>query len=189
MANVLFHGGSVIESPRLQVVFAGDRWDAASRQSILQVARDLSSDPRFVELSRYGSRMAAMAVDGRQIGDRESGPLARRASAPRASIDLAFSGQGLTDLDVQRLLAGAVEAGRLQQSDENVITVVVVDDGIDLAAGTTRDWQSYHSLFHPTELGMPYVVVRNLADLSALREAFFASVARAIINPAGDAWY
>ena len=27
------------------------------------------------------------------------------------------------------------------------------------------------------------------ADRSALREAFFASVARAIINPAGDAWY
>jgi hypothetical protein len=65
----------------------------------------------------------------------------------------------------------------------------MVDDGIDLAVGTTRDWQSYHSLFHPTELAMPYVVVRNLADRSALREALFASVARAIVNPAGDAWY
>lgn len=176
IANALFHGGAVIESPRLQFVFAGDRWDAASRQAILQLARGLSSDPRFSELTKYGTKAMALAVS-------ESGRLARRAGTQRDAGDL------LTDLDVQRMLAGAVEAGRLQQFDENVITVVVVDNDAELAVGTTRDWQSYHSLFHPSELAMPYVVVRNLADRDALREALFASVARAIVNPAGDAWY
>lgn len=183
IAGILFHGGAVIESPRLQIVFAGERWDAASREQILQLARSLSADARFAGLERYGTRAIAMAVDGRQIGE------PRRASAPRAPVSLALSGNGLTDLDVQRMLADAVETGRLQQFDDNAITVVVVDDGVDLAVGTTRDWQSYHSLFHPTELAMPYVVVRNVADRAALREALFASVARAIVNPAGDAWY
>ena len=189
IAGILFHGGAVIESPRLQIVFAGERWDAASRESILQLARGLSADARFAGLERYGTRAIAMAVDGRQIGDRDGGLPTRRASALGSPVSLTLSGNGLTDLDVQRMLADAVETGRLQQFDDNAITVVVVDDGVDLAVGTTRDWQSYHSLFHPTELGMPYVVVRNVADRAALREALFASVARAIVNPAGDAWY
>ena len=91
-----------------------------------------------------------------------------------------------TDLDVQRLLADAVAAGRIQHLDEDEITIVLVHSEAQLAVGTTRDWSSYHSLFHPTELGMPYVVVRAGPNL---RESLAASVLRSIIDPKGDGWY
>jgi hypothetical protein len=55
-----------------------------------------------------------------------------------------------------------------------------------LMVGATGDWRSYHSIFHPTELAMPYVVVRAGPDF---REAMFSSVVRAIIDPRGDGWY
>jgi len=166
IANILFHGGAVIEHPRLQIVFAGN-FDESSRASVLQIARGINARLRFDELERYGMRNQSLATSVSSVEEPVSG----------------------NDLDVQRMLANAVEGGRLQQIDENAITVVVLDANADVAVGTTRDWLSYHSLFHPTELGMPYVVVRNVADRDAFREALLASVARTIVNPAGNAWY
>jgi hypothetical protein len=184
IANILFHGGSVIERPRMQFVFVGDRWYSPAKQSILQIGRGLSSDARFAELAKYGVVTSGMAVDGLQL-DR---PFARGLnSMSLRTVDVAPGGTDLTDLDVQRLLADAVDEGRLQPDPEQIV-VVVLDEKTDVAVGTTRDWSSYHSLFHPTDQAMPYVVVRNVADSGNLREALFASVARAIVNPAGDAW-
>jgi hypothetical protein len=183
IANILFHGGVVIENPRMQIVFVGDHFDAASRESVLRMARGISSDLRYAELERYGVRATGMAVDARQIADRESGRLGTRALA------LAAPHTDLNDLDIQRLLADAVADGRLQLTDDDAITVVVLDPALDVAVGTTRDWTSYHSLFHPTERAMPYVVVRNVADGAAFRESLYASVMRTIVNPAGNGWY
>jgi hypothetical protein len=162
-ADVLFHGGPVIEQPRLRVIFAGSRWTASERFDILNAARSLSSDARFASLERYGVRTTGMPVEAR--------------------FERSFEANN--DLDVQRFLATAVENG-LQHVDENVINIIVVHPDTALAVGTTTDWTSYHSLFHPTELGMPYVVVRAGDDI---RESMFASVARAIINPDGSGWF
>ena len=95
----------------------------------------------------------------------------------------------MNDLDVQRLLATALDEGRIQHTSSDVLTIVMLDPGAQLAAGPTRDWQSYHSLFHPTELAMPYVVVRGGLDAAALHDSLVASVFRALVNPAGDGWY
>lgn len=70
----------------------------------------------------------------------------------------------VTDLDVQRALAGEVEAGRVQHVDPNVIYVVMLDESMQPSVGGTRDWLSYHSQFHPTELPLRYVVVRGGLD-------------------------
>lgn len=161
--DVLYHGGAVIEQPRLRVVFAGNL-DAATRASAIAAARALTFDARNRELERYGIRTAAVTID---------------------SEDTVLD-SGANDLDVQRLLARAVESGRIQHLDENVITIVVVPAEAQIAVGTTTDWSSYHSLFHPTELAMPYVVVKAGPSL---RDAMFASVARAMINPKSDGWY
>ena len=163
--EVLYHGGSVIEQPRLRVVFAG-AVDAATKTSATAAARALTFDRRTGELERYGVRTAAVTIDSDDV-----------ATGLPADAN---------DLDVQRLLANAVESGRIQHLDENVITVVVVPADAHIAVGTTTDWSSYHSLFHPTEVGMPYVVVKGGPTL---RDAMFASVARAMIDPKGDGWY
>lgn len=164
-SEVLYHGGAVIEQPRLRVVFAGEV-DAATKASAVAAARALTSDRRTGELERYGVRTAGVTIDSYDT-----------------AVD--FSGDA-TDLDVQRMLANAVGSGRIQHLDENVITVVVVPADAHIAVGTTTDWSSYHSLFHPTELGMPYVVVKAG---STLRDSMLASVARAMIDPKGDGWY
>lgn len=170
IGDVYFHGGAVIEDPRLRVVFAGDHWSEGRQMlAILAAARGISADRRFAALDRYGVRTSGMMVESVILGD--------------------LRGGDLTDLDVQRFLADAVNEGRIQQVDENVVTIVVVDPDAALAVGTTRDWRSYHSQFHPNDLAMSYVVLRAEADPADLREAMFASVARALINPAGNGWF
>jgi hypothetical protein len=183
IANVLFHGGGVIEEPRIEVIFAGDTWDEASRNAVLNVARGLSSDARFADLGRYGVRTNGLAVDARQLrGDPKPMHL--------LSGSTQIAGQReMNDLDVQRALANAIEEGRIQQRDEDVLYIVMLDRNTSAAVGETRDWQSYHSQFHATELATSYVVVRGDLDAASMREAMFASVARAIINPAGNGWF
>lgn len=166
LGDVLHHGGGVIEHPRLFVVFAGEGWDGKTKASALSAARGISIDARFRELERYGVQTSAVTLDGSRV--------------------LEAAGEPANDLDVQRLLADAVAGGRIQHLDENAIVVVVVPDDSRIAVGRTADWTSYHSLFHPSELAMPYVVVRAGSDL---REAMFSSVVRAIIDPQGDGWY
>jgi hypothetical protein len=169
LGEVYFHGGPVVEDPRLRVVFVGDHWsEGRQARLILAAARSISADPRFPGLDRYGVRTSGMTVEHLVVGD--------------------LSGEG-NDLDVQRLLAEAVNEGRIQHLDENMVTIVVVDPDASLTIGTTRDWRSYHSLFHPTDLAMSYVVLRADPDVAAMREAMFASVARALINPAGNGWF
>ena len=65
----------------------------------------------------------------------------------------------------------------------------MLDASMQPSVGGTRDWRSYHSQFHPTELPMRYVVVRGGLDRTALREAIQSSLSRALVNPAGDGWY
>lgn len=164
LGELLFHGGPVIENPRIRVLFAGD-WSAEAQKGAIETARSIALDRRLVDLERYGVRSAGIALTG-------AGSVAADALS--------------NDLDVQRVLARAVESGSIQHVDEDVITIVLVPETAQLAVGTTTDWTSYHSLFHPTELGMPYVVVR---DGRNLREAMFSSLARAILSPRGDGWF
>jgi hypothetical protein len=187
IGDAWYHGGSVIDQPRMRVVFAASHLDDATRRAILQEVRSIGFQPRFGDLSRYGVESNGIALDDAI----EFSP--RHGERPGNGVTSVMSAEGFgadaTDLDVQRLLASAVESGRIQHREADVVTIVVVDDDAPLAVGTTRDWLSYHSLFHPTEVGMPYVVVRANRDLGTLREALFASVARALIDPAGDGWF
>jgi hypothetical protein len=187
IGDIFFHGGEVIENPRLEVVFLGEHWDDASKQPILQMARRISSDERFAQLARYGVTTSGLSIDSRQLeGDR--GPRREQSLVGRGS-QIGTERREMSDLDLQRDLATAIEAGRIQQHDENVVYLVVLDPSIDAAVGETRDWTSYHSQFHPTDLAMSYAVVRGGLTGDALREAMFASVARTLVNPAGNGWF
>lgn len=179
IGEVLYHGGAVIEQPRLRIVFAGDGWSEKERSMAIDAARSIAVDSRFAQLERYGVRTSTLTLD-------DDGARVRPARF-MAGSHVAESADALAnDLDVQRLLSNAVESGRIQHLDENVVTVVMVPADSKLLVGTTGDWSSYHSLFHPTELAMPYVVVKGGPSL---RESMFSSVARAIIDPSGDGWF
>jgi hypothetical protein len=65
----------------------------------------------------------------------------------------------------------------------------MLDPSMDSSIATDRDWQSYHSEFHPTDLAMRYVVARGSLEPAALRDAIRASVYRALVNPAGNGWF
>jgi hypothetical protein len=165
--DVLFHGGAVLEDPSIRVLFAG-AWTEEAQRSVLFAARQLSRDEAVRDLDRYGVRTFGFRVGAQPL------PLP--------------SGEVL-DLDVQRALAEAVESGRIQHVDPDAVYVVMLDASMQPSVGGTRDWLSYHSQFHPTELPMRYVVVRGGLDRVQQRDAIRASVARALVNPAGDGWY
>ncbi|HEY4642878.1 MAG TPA: hypothetical protein VII75_16170 [Thermoanaerobaculia bacterium] len=173
--EILFHGGPVIEHPRLRIVFAGDRWTDADKRAVTDVVRNINSDPQFDSLERYGVTNWGMQLEGRH-------PLPRNLQAGGVAPEM-------NDLDVQRLLASAVDEGRIQHVSPDVLTIVVLDRDTSLAVGRTRDWLSYHSQFHPSEVAMPYVVVRGGLAPEDFRASLAASVFRALVNPAGDGWF
>lgn len=167
MDDVLFHGGAVIEDPSVRVLFAGT-WADRDMRTALMAARMLDRDQEIRDLDRYGVR-----TFGFRVGS-------QRLTMPSGDV---------LDLDVQRALAAEVEAGRIQHVDPNAVYVVLLDASMQPSVGGTRDWLSYHSQFHPTELPMRYVVVRGGLDRAALQDALRASVSRALVNPEGNGWY
>ena len=168
IGDALFHGGAVVEDPSINVIFVGDHWDAAHRQPVIQAVRQINADSSFRDLDRYGVKTFGMRVNSLQV-----------SGAP----------QDVTDLDVQRLLASSIEAGRIQHLDENAIYLVMLDPQMDASVASDRNWLSYHSEFHPNDLSMRYVVARGKLEGSALRDAINASVYRALVNPAGNGWF
>lgn len=165
LGDALYHGGVVIESPSLHVVFLG-RPDAADARRVMTAARALSAGNGFRDLDRYGVKPFGMRVSMTELD-----------AAPAS----------MNDLDVQRALANAVEQGRIQHTDESTVYIVVLPRGTDAAVGETRDWLSYHSEFHPDDLAMPYVVVRGGID--DFDTALAASVYRALVSPSGNGWF
>ena len=163
--RVLHHGGAVIEDPAIHVITAGDR---GTVREDLEIAREFSSPHQLRMLDRYGVRNTGLRVSGTRFPS---------------------FGAAANDLDVQRALANAVETGHIQHVDRDTIYVVVMEAGTQLSIGTTTDFLSYNSVFHPTELPMRYVVVRGGLDPSLTRDAMHAGVARATVNPDGNGWY
>jgi hypothetical protein len=166
-SDVLFHGGAVIEDPSIRVLFAGN-WSLADQRPVLAAARQFSRDETVIDLDRYGVRTFGFRVGAQAL------PL------PAGDV---------LDLDIQRALVAEIEAGRIQHVDPDAVWVVMLDPTMQPSVGGTRDWLSYHSQFHPTEMPMRYVVVRGGLDAATQREAIRASLSRTLVNPAGDGWY
>jgi len=164
VGDVLFHGGAVLEDPSLHVLFAGNWSDDDMKPVTLTTRRDSSMQ----DLDRYGVRSFGIRASSRT---------------------LVMPGGEINDLDVQRALANEVEAGRIQHVDANAVYVVMLDSSANPSLGGSRDWLSYHSQFHPTELPMRYVVVRGGLDRATQSEAIHASLFRTMLNPAGDGWF
>lgn len=165
--DVLFHGGPVLEDPSIHYLFAG-AWPEQETRAAMLGARRFDRDETIRGLDRYGVRNFGLRF---------------------ASQRLPLQGGDVLDLDVQRALAAEVEAGRIQHVDPNAIYVVLLDDSAQPSVGGTRDWLSYHSQFHPTDLPLRYVVVRGGLDRAVREDAIRASVSRTLVNPAGDGWY
>jgi hypothetical protein len=168
IGDALFHGGAVVEDPSINVIFVGDHWDAAHRAPVIQAVRQINADANFRDLDRYGVKTFGMRVNSLQV----------RGTSP-----------DVTDLDVQRLLTTSIESGRIQHLDENALYLVMLDPQTDASVASDRNWLSYHSEFHPTDLAMRYVVARGKLEGPALRDAINASVYRALVNPAGNGWF
>jgi hypothetical protein len=167
LGDVLFHGGPVVEDPSIHLLFAG-KWMEQEKRPALLAVRQADRVETVRDLDRYGVRTFGFRVNSQSL--------------PIPSGDV-------LDLDIQRALATEIEAGRIQHLDPDTVYVVMLDASMQPSVGGTRDWRSYHSQFHPTELPMRYVVVRGGLDPTALREAIQASLSRALVNPAGDGWY
>lgn len=180
--GVLFHGGSVVENPSLQVVFAGNDWSDEARESVMTMARGINSDARFTDLWKYGVRTTGLLIGSSRVFPEGTAPRFRERESDRAIQ------REVTDLDVQRSLAQAVESGAIQHVDRDTVYVVMLDRE-SASVGSTRDFWSYHSQFHPSDLPMRYVVVRGGLSPEQLREAMMTSVYRALVNPAGNAWF
>lgn len=163
--SVLHHGGAVIDDPAIHVVTIGE---GSTGRLAMQIAREFSSHDRLQTLDRYGIRNTGLRVSGTR---------------------LPAVGAVANDLDVQRTLSNAVESGRIQHIDPDTIYVVMMEPGTQLSIGTTTDFLSYNSVFHPTELPLRYVVVRGGLDRAVTRDAMHAGIARAAVNPDGNGWF
>src|SRR5437762_594962 len=92
ISDILFHGGSVIENPRLRVVFVGDGWTDDARREFLADVRGINNDSRFESLSRYGVHTWGMPIES---------PFERRSSQHAVAIETGAANHDMTDLAVQ----------------------------------------------------------------------------------------
>jgi len=171
--EIQYHGGPVIVTPHVRVVFLGDLWQAETHQDLK------ASIARFVDdfASSSDSRLGLYGVAG-------SG-----TSVVSASLD---SAETISDLGIQAQLAKLLSEGTLEAPDADTLYVLFLPPGIASSLGEGKaglDFLGYHSHFHAEAGDVRYVVVP--ADPSP--ERLFATTGkamdRALINPDGDAWY
>lgn len=167
------HGGAVVAHPRLVAAFLGDSWgsehNAPLADSILDHLRSLSGRADFGAMDEYGVAAAAIPV---------------------TSIRITTDRDDLSDLDVQRALAGA--AAQLSGVDENTIVMVILApelrSHLEEARGNA-DYAAYHSHRQIGETDVRYAVVSAATPANALPGVLARTVRHTILNPEGDGWY
>lgn len=172
------HGGPVIEVPQEQSIFLGSAWskpeNRARQARLTNLLASLGDGAERAALKRSGVQNTFMP-----------------AQSLEALIHLSNK-DGLTDLGLQKMLAGMFERQELSGPEANTIYVVYLAPGIGSTLGTMmagKHYVAYHNFFHTNGQEVHYVVVPFETDAVAARTAATRALVEAIVNPTGDGWY
>jgi hypothetical protein len=158
-----YHGGPVVQGGSVQAVFLGSAWrERANREA----------EPRALEGL---TRRAGGALPG----------------ALQEDLLDPLDGKTVSDLEIQRRL-DALVANAHEPLDADLVYVVFLAPGLRSTLGTSsseKDFLAYHNHYHAAAGVVRYVVVPYEAESARWLEAARESLAQALVNPEGNAWY
>jgi hypothetical protein len=164
--EVSFHGGPVVQGGSVTAVFFGSAWRE-------KVNREKES----------------RALDG--ISRRAGGSLPGLPATAQEDLLDPLEGKAVSDLEIQRRLDALVTSGH-EPVDAGMVFVVFLAPGLRSTLGTStsdNDFAAYHNHYHSAAGVVRYVVVpyeeESVRWLGNARQ----SLAQALMNPEGNAWY
>ena len=102
------------------------------------------------------------------------------------------SNRNISDLEIQRVLAGMFKDGTLPPPRAGAIYMLFLDPGLHSTLGALvaeKHYQAYHAFFNASGARVHYVVVPYQADLQAARQIALRALIVAAASPAGMAPY
>ena len=102
------------------------------------------------------------------------------------------SNRNISDLEIQRVLAGMFKDGTLPPPRAGAIYMLFLDPGLHSTLGglvAEKHYQAYHAFFNASGARVHYVVVPYQADLQAARQIALRALIVAAASPAGMAPY
>jgi len=161
--EVSFHGGPVITGASVAALFLGSGWrEKANREQESHALEALT-------------RRAAGALP---------------ATLQEDLLD-PLDGKAVSDLEIQRRLDALVTGGH-EAVDGGLVFVVFLAPGLRSTLGTSsseKDFAAYHNHYHSAAGVVRYVVVPYEGESSRWLGNARASLAQALMNPEGNAWY
>jgi len=100
--------------------------------------------------------------------------------------------RNISDLEIQRVLAGMFKDGTLPPPRAGAIYMLFLDPGLHSTLGALvaeKHYQAYHAFFNASGARVHYVVVPYQADLQAARQIALRALIVASASPAGMAPY
>jgi hypothetical protein len=161
--EVSFHGGPVIRGGNVQALSLGSGWREKAN-------RELES-------------RALEALTRRTTGS--------LPGATQEDLLDPLDGKAVSDLEVQRRLDALVTSGH-EPVDAGLVFVIFLAPGLRSTLGTSssdKDFAAYHNHYHSAAGVVRYVVVPYEGESSRWLSNARASLAQALMNPEGNAWY
>ena len=172
-----YHGGPVVAHGNVQAIFLGSAW--REKENRVQEPRIVAGLVDHGNLAR--GRLSKYGVEaGELVG-----------LAQEDLLDPLENGT-VSDLEVQRRLDALFANGTMSPAEANAVYVIFLAPGLRSTLGTAssaKDYVAYHNHFHSSAGVVRYVVVPYEAELSRWLDHAGQSLAQALINPEGNAWY
>lgn len=167
---------SAITEPQQYSLFLGSEWatpDLRTREAELSNLLASITDP---EMLNTLNSVGVKNVFG--------------ATLSQERLD-AFSGdRNVSDLEIQNVLAGMLEDGRLAKPTAATVYVVYLDAKLNSTLGSMlsgKHYLAYHNVFTASGVKVHYVVVPFQQDLAACRIVAERAFLAAVLNPDGSA--
>jgi hypothetical protein len=161
-----FHGGPVVQGGSVTAVFLGSGWREKANRD--QESRALDTVTR-----------------------RANGSLPGLPATAQEDLLDPLDGKAVSDLEIQRRLDALVTSGH-EPVDTGMVFGVFLAPGLRSTLGTSssdKDFAAYHNHYHSAAGVVRYVVVPFEGESSRWLSNARQSLAQALMNPEGNAWY
>ena len=171
LANLSNHG-AVISEPRQYSIFLGNGWRKAPLRErepeLANLLSNISDQAQLNALNEAGIKNVFGATSSQEKLD-----------------DLAVN---ISDLEIQKVLAGMLRDGTFPQSNANTIYVLFLDPKLHSTLGSMiarKHYLAYHNFFNASGLKIHYVVVPFESDPETGYQIALRAFVAAALNPAG----
>jgi hypothetical protein len=176
-AEPLFTAGnhnSIIVEPQQSSIFLGKGWEAASLRlreaELANLLAHMTDQAQLTALNERGLKNFFAATSAKEKFDEVAGDRA------------------ISDLEIQRLLAGMIAEGSIQRANPNTIYVIFLGPELRSTLGEMiagKHYLAYRNFFNTSGVKIQYVVVPFEANQKTAYQIALRAFLAAALNPNG----